>query len=217
MTELNHRDGIVVPRDGAPPAGAPVRELAHSGVTGNAVSVWNLANGLTLLRVVLVPFFALALCHRGGHTDSWRVLAWGFFAVASVTDRLDGEVARRRGLVTEFGKLADPIADKALIGTALIGLSIQNLVPWWVTAVILVREVAVTVLRFWVIRQGVIAASRGGKLKTLIQSVAIGLVVLPLPGVWHDVANALLGVAVVLTVVTGLDYLLSANLGQRRS
>src|SRR5262245_1250562 len=116
------------------------------------VSAWNLANALTVLRLVLVPVFAVVLVQHGGHEAGWRIAAWGVFAVASITDRFDGEVARRRGLVTEFGKLADPIADKALIGAALIGLSALNELAWWVTVVILVREVGVTLLRLWVIR-----------------------------------------------------------------
>ena len=108
------------------------------------MSAWNIANALTVLRLVLVPVFAVALFHDGGHDDGWRIAAWGVFAIASLTDRFDGEIARRRGLVTEFGKLADPIADKALIGTALVGLSMLHELPWWVTVVILVREVGVT-------------------------------------------------------------------------
>ena len=128
------------------------------------------------------------------------------FAVASITDRFDGEIARKRGLVTEFGKLADPIADKALIGAALVGLSMLGDLPWWVTIVMLVREVGVTLLRFWVIRHGVIAASRGGKLKTLLQTMAIGLYVLPLSGWLHDVAWVIMLAAVVVALVTGADY-----------
>ena len=110
------------------------------------------------------------------------------FAVASVTDRIDGELARRRGLVTDFGKIADPIADKALIGAALVGLSLLDELPWWVTVVILVREIGITLLRFLVIRHGVMPASRGGKLKTLLQALAIGLLVLPLAAWLHDAA-----------------------------
>ena len=135
-----------------------------------------------------VPVFGVVLFEDGGHDAGWRIAAWGVFAIASITDRFDGEIARRRGLITEFGKLADPIADKALIGTALVGLSILGELPWWVTIVILVREVGVTALRFWVIRLGVIEASRGGKLKTLLQGVAIGWYVLPLHGWLHDSA-----------------------------
>jgi CDP-diacylglycerol---glycerol-3-phosphate 3-phosphatidyltransferase len=175
------------------------------------VSAWNLANALTVFRLVLVPIFVLALFHGSGHTVAWRIVAWAVFAVASVTDRLDGEVARKRGLVTEFGKLADPIADKALVGAALIGLSLLHDLPWWVTVVVLVREVGVTVLRFWVIRHGVIPASRGGKVKTLLQAVAIGLFVLIPIGDWlKAVAWVFMIAAVVVAVVTGGDYVLRA-------
>jgi len=176
----------------------------------NAVSAWNLANALTILRLVLVPVFAAVLFHNGGHHPGWRVVAWAVFAVASLTDRFDGEIARRRGLITEFGKLADPIADKALIGTALVGLSILRELPWWITIVILFREVGVTALRFWVIRHGVIEASRGGKLKTLLQAVAIGLYVLPLHGWLHLAAEIVMGAAVVVALITGVDYVYRA-------
>jgi len=126
--------------------------------------------------------------------------------VASVTDRFDGELARKRNLVTEFGQLADPIADKALVGAALIGLSLLGDLPWWVTVVILVRELGVTGLRFWVIRHGVIAASRGGKLKTLLQAVAIGLFVLPEWGWLRDIAWVVMIAAIIVALATGLDY-----------
>jgi CDP-diacylglycerol---glycerol-3-phosphate 3-phosphatidyltransferase len=178
--------------------------------SSNQVSAWNIANGLTAVRLLLVPVFAIALFREHGHSDGWRIVAWGIFAVASVTDRLDGELARRRGLVTEFGKLADPIADKALIGTALVGLSLLHDLSWWITVVILVREVGVTLLRFWVIRLGVIAASRGGKVKTLLQSVAIGLYVLPLHGWLHVVAAIVMIAAVALALITGVDYIARA-------
>ncbi len=104
-------------------------------------SAWNIANALTVLRMVLVPVFLVTLFHDDGEDDAWRVLAFVAFAVASVTDRVDGEIARKRGLVTDFGKIADPIADKALIGAALIGLSLLDELPWWVTVLVLVREV----------------------------------------------------------------------------
>jgi CDP-diacylglycerol--glycerol-3-phosphate 3-phosphatidyltransferase len=172
--------------------------------------VVNIANGLTLLRLLLVPVFAYAQVQEDGQDTAWRVAAFVIFAVASITDRLDGDLARRRGLVTELGKLADPIADKALTGTALVGLSALGLLPWWVTVVILVREVGVTLLRFWVIRHGVIPASRGGKLKTLLQSVAIGLYLLPLEDALATAAAVAMGAAVVVTVVTGVDYVARA-------
>jgi len=175
-----------------------------------AVSAWNIANALTVLRLVLVPVFLVLLFHDDGHDDVWRVMAFVVFAVASVTDRVDGEIARRRGIVTDFGKIADPIADKALIGTALVGLSVLDDLAWWVTVVMLVREVGVTLLRFWVIRHGVIAASRGGKVKTLLQGVAIGLYVLPLSGWLHEVAVVVLGAAIALALITGGDYVVRA-------
>jgi CDP-diacylglycerol--glycerol-3-phosphate 3-phosphatidyltransferase len=173
-------------------------------------STWNIANGLTVFRLVLVPLFVLGLLADGGHQHGWRWTAWGVFAVASYTDRIDGQLARSRNLVTAFGKLADPIADKALTGAALIGLSSLGDLPWWITVVVLGREVGVTLLRFWVIRHGVIPASRGGKLKTFVQAVAIGLYVLPLTG-WLATGRAwVMGLAVAITVVTGIDYVARA-------
>jgi len=166
------------------------------------------ANVLTMVRLVLVPVFLVALFT--GPSSGWRLTAFIIFAVACVTDRIDGEVARKYGLVTDFGQIADPIADKALIGGALFGLSILGELTWWVTVVIAVREVGVTVLRFWVIRHGVIPASRGGKIKTLVQAIAIGLYVLPLGDGAHTVSQVIMVLAVVLTVVTGIDYVLRA-------
>jgi CDP-diacylglycerol--glycerol-3-phosphate 3-phosphatidyltransferase len=174
------------------------------------VSAWNIANGLTVLRLLLVPVFALALFHGNGHLAGWRGVACVIFVVASLTDFVDGDIARKRGLITEFGKLADPIADKALIGTALVGLSMLQDLAWWVTVLILFREVGVTLLRFWVIRHGVMPASRGGKVKTMLQALAIGLLVLPLSGAWHAVATVVMMAAVLLTVATGLDYIARA-------
>ncbi len=164
-----------------------------------------MANVLTVIRIVLVPAFVLGLA---AGTTGWRVVAFVLFWVASATDFLDGRLARQRGLVTDFGKIADPIADKALTGAALITLSAMHELSWWVTAVILVREVGITVLRFAVIRRGVIAASRGGKLKTLLQMIAISLYILPGP---FGVARPMvMGLAVAITLVTGVDYVLQA-------
>lgn len=168
--------------------------------------VLNLPNALTTLRLVLVPVFAWLLLADGGQDPVLRSWSAVVFVVASVTDLLDGEIARRRNLVTTFGKVADPIADKALTGVALVGLSALGELPWWVTAVVLLREVAVTLLRFWVIRYGVISASRGGKAKTVAQMAAITLYLLPLDGPWLVVRAVVMGLAVLLTVVTGVDY-----------
>jgi CDP-diacylglycerol--glycerol-3-phosphate 3-phosphatidyltransferase len=172
--------------------------------------VLNLANYLTMARLALVPVFVAVFFVDGAHSSGWRVAAWVTFAVASVTDRIDGDIARRRGLVTDFGKVADPIADKALTGSALISLSVVGELPWWVTVVILIREVGVTGLRFWVIRYGVIPASRGGKIKTMLQGVGLGLYVLPLTGWVHEIAVAVMAVAIVVTLVTGGDYVFRA-------
>ncbi|WP_026256186.1 CDP-diacylglycerol--glycerol-3-phosphate 3-phosphatidyltransferase [Mycobacterium sp. 155] len=175
--------------------------------------VASLPNILTGARLALVPVFLLLLFVGDGHETVWRVAAFAVFVVAVITDRFDGALARSYGVVTEFGTLADPIADKALIGSALVGLSLLGDLPWWVTGVILVREIGITILRFMVLRHGVIPASRGGKLKTLVQAVAIGLFVLPLhnwPAIWLTVAWVTMWAAVVLTVVTGADYVVSA-------
>ncbi len=177
-------------------------------------------NLLTGLRLVLVPVFLFFLFAGDGRDSVSRVVAFLVFAVAVVTDQIDGSLARKYGVVSEFGKLADPIADKMLMGAALIGLSQLGNLPWWVTIVILVREIGVTVLRFAVIRSGVIPASRGGKLKTFVQAIAIGLFVLPLynwPPVWHTIAWAVLWVAIVLTIATGVDYVVSALRAKKAS
>ncbi len=173
--------------------------------TGDAVGLLNIANWLTVVRIVLVPLVVIGLAAGG---TAWRMVALAAFLVASLTDLLDGRLARSRGLVTDFGKIADPVADKALTGAALISLSALGDLPWWVTVLIMVRELGVTGLRFWVIRQGVIAASRGGKLKTLLQVIAISLYILPwTPGILRWLVMA---AAVIATVVTGADYLLRA-------
>jgi CDP-diacylglycerol--glycerol-3-phosphate 3-phosphatidyltransferase len=174
------------------------------------VPLVNIANILTVTRLMLVPVFLLAFFWDEGHSTGWRMVAFVVFAVGSITDFVDGHLARKYGLVTDFGKVVDPIADKALTGAALFGLSILGELPWWVTLTIAGRELAVTLLRFWVIRYGVIAASYGGKLKTVAQILAIGLYLLPLPAALDPVLWVGMGIALVLTVVTGLDYVVRA-------
>ena len=168
----------------------------------------NVANYLTVARILLVPVFVVFLATGG---TAWRLAALAVFGVASLTDLVDGQLARSRGLVTDFGKIADPIADKALTGAALITLSVLGELPGWVTALIMVREIGVTALRFAVIRRGVIAASQGGKLKTLLQIAAICLYLLPAslspPAVAKEVV---MGAALVVTLVTGVDYVARA-------
>jgi CDP-diacylglycerol---glycerol-3-phosphate 3-phosphatidyltransferase len=165
----------------------------------------NIANALTVLRLGLVPLFVVLL---GSGGDVLRIAACVTFVLASVTDFLDGELARRRSLITDFGKIADPIADKALTGSALVVLSSLGDLPWWVTGVILFRELAITGLRFWVISRGVIAASRGGKVKTLLQVIAIMLYILP--GPFGIVREVVMAAALIVTVVTGADYVARA-------
>ncbi|MFI9274811.1 CDP-diacylglycerol--glycerol-3-phosphate 3-phosphatidyltransferase [Kitasatospora sp. NPDC052896] len=195
---------------GGPGSPAAARPARSGAAQRSEPSLWNLANLLTMLRLALVPVFTLLLLADGGHNPKWRAVAWAAFAIAMITDLFDGEIARRKGLVTDFGKIADPIADKAIMGAALIGLSALGDLPWWVTAVILARELGITLMRFWVIRYSVIPASRGGKLKTLTQGIAVGMYVLPLTG-WLATGRAvLIGLAVVLTVGTGADYVRQA-------
>jgi CDP-diacylglycerol--glycerol-3-phosphate 3-phosphatidyltransferase len=184
---------------------------AHS--TGSSSGIWNLPNILTMLRIVLVPFFVWFLAADNSSHGFWRWAAVVAFAVAIYTDKLDGDIARSRGLVTDFGKIADPIADKLLIGSALVMLSILNELPWWITILILVREWGITALRFFVIRYGVIPASRGGKLKTVVQTLAIFLYVIPLASLAPWLGFLALGVmlvAVVITVWTGVQYVVEA-------
>jgi CDP-diacylglycerol--glycerol-3-phosphate 3-phosphatidyltransferase len=197
---------------GAPASAAGGGAVAATNPTAPArqVSLWNIANLLTMLRLLLVPAFVLLMLAAGGHDPAWRSFAWAAFTVAMITDLFDGELARRKQLVTDFGKLADPIADKAIMGAALVCLAALGDLPWWVTAVILARELGITALRFWVIRHGVIPASRGGKLKTLAQGVAVGMYVLALTGPLATLRWWVMAVAVVLTVATGLDYVRQA-------
>jgi CDP-diacylglycerol---glycerol-3-phosphate 3-phosphatidyltransferase len=190
---------------------------AEAKSPGSAAQIWNLPNVLTMLRIVLVPFFIWFLVADAPGLDSrngvWRWVAAATFAIAIYTDKLDGDIARSRGLVTDFGKIADPIADKLLIGSALVMLSLLQELPWWVTILILAREWGVTALRFFVIRYGVIPASRGGKLKTVVQTAAIFLYVLPLGALapWLGaVAFAVMMLALAITVWTGAEYVIEA-------
>jgi CDP-diacylglycerol---glycerol-3-phosphate 3-phosphatidyltransferase len=192
---------VSVPGSGAVPAAADQAIPPPVGLV-------NVANILTVARIALVPVFVACLVHGG---TGWRLGALAAFGGASATDFLDGQLARKRGLVTDFGKIADPIADKALTGAALITLSVLGELPGWVTGLILFREIAITALRFAVIRRGVIAASQGGKLKTLLQIAAICLYVLPpsvgLPALVKEIV---MGAALVVTLVTGVDYVIRA-------
>ncbi len=169
----------------------------------------NLPNFLTGLRILAVPVLIWLLASEG---DSARIWAAAVFLIAALTDLVDGAVARRRNQITSFGKLADPIADKALIGTALIGLSLLGELSWWFTVIILVREIGITILRMWVLSDGVIPASRGGKLKTLAQVIAISMYLLAPNDIawWNGAEAAVMVIAVVLTLATGVDYVVEA-------
>jgi CDP-diacylglycerol--glycerol-3-phosphate 3-phosphatidyltransferase len=181
------------------------------------VSLYNPANVLTAARIVLVPVFVAFVIVSEMTESGWRILACLTFCVASATDFADGWIARRYELVTSFGKVADPIADKALTGSALVLLSAYDRLSWWVTGLILVREWGVTALRFWVIRYGVIPASRGGKLKTALQIAAIAWFLWPVPEPFDVVGTVLMVAALIVTVVTGVDYVLQALRLRRRA
>jgi len=178
-------------------------------VPATSDKIVNLPNALTSLRLIAVPILIWLMA---ADTESARFWATIVFILAAITDLMDGAIARKRGQVTSFGKLADPIADKALIGTALIGLSLLGDLSWWITIVILARELGVTILRMWVIRHGVIAASRGGKAKTLAQVIAISMFLYQPADVswWSSLADGVMAIAVVLTLITGANYVVRA-------
>lgn len=198
----------------------PHRERAP---VSNEPSNFNIANVLTMLRIVGVPVFGWLLLLHSGDDAAWRTWAWVAFVLLMLTDRIDGDLARKHHLVTNFGKMADPIADKALTGMAFIGLSVIGILWWWVTIVILLREWGITVMRFVVRKYGVMPASQGGKIKTALQAIALGGYVLPFE-LWEFwLADALrwathiaMGGAVLVTVVTGLMYVKDA-IALRRS
>ena len=166
----------------------------------------NLPNALTIFRILALPFCAYALFKNGGDDDSWRIIAFTLFFIVGLSDILDGRIARSRNQITEFGKLLDPIADKAMLATASIGASILGMLSWWVTAIFLIREVAVTILRFAVIKNGVIPASKGAKLKTFFQSFGVGFYILPLPSYLNIPRDLFMAVAIYLTISTGVTY-----------
>jgi CDP-diacylglycerol---glycerol-3-phosphate 3-phosphatidyltransferase len=182
-----------------------------------AASNWNLPNVLTGLRIVMVPFFAYALLHDGGDSIGWRIAAFVLFVGAAITDKIDGDIARARNLVTNFGKIADPIADKALTGMAFVGLSIVGDIWWWVTIVVLLREWSVTLLRLSILKQVVVAAAQSGKIKTALQATALATLCLPLRQVTGEpyetigalvfyAAQLLLASAVAMTLWSGYEF-----------
>jgi CDP-diacylglycerol--glycerol-3-phosphate 3-phosphatidyltransferase len=182
----------------------------------------NIANALTVLRIVGVPVFGWLLLTEGGDDVGFRLWAFVAFILLMITDRIDGDIARSRGLVTNFGKLADPIADKALTGMAFVGLSIIGVLWWWVTIVLLVREWGITVMRFVVKKYGVMPASQGGRIKTTFQAVAIGGYLLPLE-IWDNsfsqvlrwATHVTMAAALAITLVTAVQYVRDAVVMRR--
>ncbi|MDY3126768.1 MAG: CDP-diacylglycerol--glycerol-3-phosphate 3-phosphatidyltransferase [Corynebacterium sp.] len=178
----------------------------ESQPANTAPSNWNLPNILTSLRIVFTPVFAWLV------VSGMQWWAFGLFVALMITDKLDGDIARARGLITNFGKIADPIADKALMAAAFISLNVIGVLPVWVTVIVLVREFGITLWRMWMLRRGkVVPASRGGKLKTALQTVAIALYLLPLPEWMGPVAFAVMIIAVAVTVITGVQYLVDSR------
>ena len=180
------------------------------------VSNFNIPNVLTTLRIVMVPFYGWAMLVDGGDSILWRCVAFTLFTLAMITDKIDGDIARARNLVTNFGKIADPIADKAITGMAFVALSIVGDVWWWVTILVLVREWSVTLLRLSILKHVVIAAAQSGKVKTVLQGVALAGLSLPLRqldgtlGTIGDVLfyafQILLAGAVVMTMWSGYEF-----------
>ena len=167
-------------------------------------------NFITVMRLVFVPVGAYTLFKNGGDDTTWQYISWVVFFTLGMSDVLDGKLARSRNTVTEFGKFLDPVADKVMIGTAMISLSILGRMPWWMTIVILAREIAITIFRLSVIKRGVIPANKGGKIKATMQGFGVGFYILPLSSSLYWFRDGFMYIAIVLTVVTGAYYVKSA-------
>ena len=167
-------------------------------------------NFITLLRLLFVPVGAYTLFKNGGDDPTWQYISWCVFFLLGLTDVLDGNLARSRGKITELGKFLDPVADKFMLGTAMISLSILDRMPWWITIVILTREIGITFFRLAVIKRGVIPANRGGKIKAMMQGFGVGFYVLPLSQNLYWFRDGFMYIAIVLTIITGAYYVKSA-------
>jgi CDP-diacylglycerol--glycerol-3-phosphate 3-phosphatidyltransferase len=167
-------------------------------------------NFITVMRLLFVPVGAYTLFKNGGDDPTWQYISWCVFFVLGLSDVLDGKLARSRGTITKFGEFLDPVADKVMIGAAMISLSILGRMPWWITIVILGREIGITLLRLAIIRRGVIAANKGGKIKATFQSFGVGFYVLPLPTWLFWFRDGFMAIAIALTIVTGAYYVKSA-------
>jgi CDP-diacylglycerol--glycerol-3-phosphate 3-phosphatidyltransferase len=192
---------------------------SNASAAAPRISNWNLPNAITVARIVLAPVFMWMLLADDGSDGALRWWAALLFVVAIASDGIDGHIARSRNLVTDLGKILDPIADKVLTGGALVALSILGELPWWVTIVVLVREIGITVHRFIVISDHVVAAAWMGKLKTLAQAVAISLALAPFWVLFGDwvlwVNGVFMTIAVLLTIASGIDYVVTAVRGSR--
>jgi len=163
-------------------------------------------NSLTVTRILLIPVGVYVLFLDGGDNARYQVIAWTIFFLLGLTDIIDGKWARQSNRITALGTFLDPVADKALIGSAMISLSILNRFPWWITILILTREIGITIFRLVVIRDGVIPASKGGKLKTFLQGFGVGFFMLPLPDSLDWFKFAFISVAIIVTITSAYDY-----------
>lgn len=163
-------------------------------------------NFITIMRLVFIPVGAYTLFKNGGDDPTWQYISWAVFFALGMSDVLDGKLARSRGNITEFGKFLDPVADKVMIGTAMVSLSILDRLPWWITLVILGREIGVTLLRILVIKNGVIPANKGGKIKATMQGFGVGFYVLPLGQSVLWLRDGFMYATIIITIVTGAYY-----------
>jgi CDP-diacylglycerol--glycerol-3-phosphate 3-phosphatidyltransferase len=166
-------------------------------------------NTLTVARILLIPIGVYTLFYDGGDNSKYQLISYAIFFTLGMTDIVDGRWARHSNKITPLGTFLDPVADKALIGAAMISLSILDRFPWWITILILTREIGITLFRLLVIKNGVIPASKGGKIKTLMQNFGVGFFILPLPA-WLDwFKYGFISVAIILTITSAYDYLRS--------
>lgn len=172
-------------------------------------------NWLTVLRIALIPSGVWAIFHSP--SALWQTIAWTIYFILGMTDILDGHWARKSNRTTPLGAFLDPVADKALIGSAMISLAILDRFPWWIVIVILVREIGITIFRLAVIKDGVIPASKGGKAKTLTQNFGVSFYILPVPELLYPLRDGLMGVAVVLTIWSGIDYIVKWKQSRKSS
>lgn len=169
-------------------------------------------NSLTIARLLLIPFGAISLFMNGGNDFTWQIISWWIFFILGLSDIFDGQLARSRQQITELGKFLDPVADKAMVGTAMVALSILDRLPWWITIVIMAREIGITFFRLAILKRGVVPANKGGKIKAAFQGFGTGFYVLPLDPDYYWFRDGFMYIAIILTIVTGFYYVRSAFL-----